>query len=177
MSGTQRNGFRGTRNGQSGPAAIRRGKRADLPPDGKRKAPTLQGALLEHGPEPAMILVILALMGASGTVRIRRSRLDGFGRPASCPAVQAVFAKYRRRFAGCLDGPASGRGPPRLRYWEEGCQARAFKVLCDMDRREVHELFTAMVASNLADAAGREPAPGDTPLAVALARELGAGPT
>ncbi len=122
-----------------------------------------------------MILVILALMGASGTVRIRRSRLDGFGRPPRCPAVQAVFAKYRRRFAGCLDGPDSGRGPPRLRYWEDGCQARAFEVLCEMDRREVHELFTAMVASNLAGATGRGPAPGEPPLAIALARELGAG--
>jgi hypothetical protein len=123
-----------------------------------------------------MILVILALIGASGTVRIRRSSLETFDRPMRCPAVQAVFAKYRRRFAGCLDGPESGKGPPRLRYWEDGCQARAFEVLCDMDRREVHELFTAMVASNLACAAGRDPAPGDTPLAVALARELGAGP-
>jgi hypothetical protein len=43
-----------------------------------------------------------------------------------------------------------------------------------MDRREVHELFTAMVACNLAGPAGRGPAPDDTPLAVALARELGA---
>jgi hypothetical protein len=122
-----------------------------------------------------MILVILSLMGASGTVRIRRSRLDGLDRPQRCPAVQAVFAKYRRRFAGCLDGPDSGKGSPRLRYWEDGCQARAFEVLCEMDRREVHELFTAMVACNLAGAAGRDPASGDTPLAAALARELGAG--
>lgn len=175
MSTEHRNGPRGTCNGQGARATGPRRKRADLVSGGNRNARSLQGALLEHGPEPAMILVILSLMGASGTVRIRRSRLDGFGRPLRCPAVQAVFAKYRRRFAGCLDGPDSGKGPLRLRYWEDGCQARAFEVLCDMDRREVHELFTAMVASNLAGAAGCDPALGDTPLAVALARELGAG--
>ncbi len=175
MSTKHRNGPQGTCNGQGARATRLRRKRADLVPGGNRNARALQGALLEHGPEPAMILVILALMGASGTVRIRRSRLDGFDRPLRSPAVQAVFAKYRRRFAGCLDGPESGKGPLRLRYWEDGCQARAFEVLCDMDRREVHELFTAMVASNLACGAGRGPALGDTPLAVALARELGAG--
>jgi hypothetical protein len=121
-----------------------------------------------------MILVILALMGASGTVRIRRSRLDGFGRTPRSPAVQAIFAKYRPRFGDCLEGPKSHKGPPRLRYWEDGCQARAFEVLCNMDRREVHELFTAMVACNLAGPTGRGSAPGETPLALALARELGA---
>lgn len=134
----------------------------------------LQGALLEHGPEPAMILVILALLGASGTVRIRRSSLEAFDRPMRCPAVQAVFAKYRRRFAGCLE-PGRTAGPGlRLRYWDPDCQARAFEALCAMERQEIQELFTALVASTLAGAPGREPATGETPLTAALARELGA---
>ena len=134
----------------------------------------LQGALLEHGPGPAMILVILALIGASGTVRIRRSSLEGFDKPMRCPAVQAVFAKYRRRFAGCLEPGGAGGPVLRLRYWDPACQAKAFEALCAMDRSEIHELFTALVASTLAGAPGRDPAADDTPLAAALARELGA---
>ena len=135
----------------------------------------LQGALLEHGPGPAMILVILALIGASGTVRIRRSSLEGFDRPMRCPAVQAVFAKYRRRFAGCLETGGAGGPALRLRYWDPACQAKAFEALCAMDRGEIHELFTALVASTLAGAPDCRRSGDDAPLTAALARELGAG--
>lgn len=135
----------------------------------------LQEALLEHGPGPAMILVILALIGASGTVRIRRSSLEGFDKPMRCPEVQAVFAKYRRRFAGCLEPGGAGGPALRLRYWDADCQARAFETLCAMERYEVQELFTALVASTLASAPGCRRGAEDAPLAVALARELGAG--
>lgn len=134
----------------------------------------LQEALLEHGPGPAMILVILALIGASGTVRIRRSSLEGFDKPMRCPEVQAVFAKYRRRFAGCLEPGGTGGPSLRLRYWDPACQAKAFQALCAMERSEIHELFTAVVASTLAGAPDCRHGTEDRPLAAALARELGA---
>jgi len=166
-------------NGGVKPTAVDKAGEAGRRPEGRRNgAPSasageestlaLQGALLEHGPGPAMILVILALIGASGTVRIRRSSLEAFDKPMRCPAVQAVFAKYRRRFAGCLEPGGAGGPSLRLRYWDPACQARAFEALCAMDRCEIHELFTALVASTLAGAPGRKASVDDTPLAAAL---------
>ena len=150
-------------------------RRGQSPASGREHSTlALQGALLEHGPGPAMILVILALIGASGTVRIRRSSLEGFDKPMRCPEVQAVFAKYRRRFAGCLEPGGAGGPSLRLRYWEPACQAKAFEALCAMERCEIHELFTAVVASTLAGAPGCKGSADGTPLAAALARELGA---
>ncbi len=162
-------------------AAVREGpgsptRRSGRPPipKGDQQTLALQEALLDHGPGPAMILVILALIGASGTVRIRRSSLEGFDKPMRCPEVQAVFAKYRRRFAGCLEPGGAGGPALRLRYWDPACQAKAFEALCAMERCEIHELFTALVASTLAGAPGRGRSTDDAPLAAALARELGA---
>jgi hypothetical protein len=110
VSTKHRTDLDGRGNSRRARTAVARSGQADAAPVPAETQNTLalQGALLEHGPEPAMILVILALMGASGTVRIRRSCLDGFDRPQRCPAVQAVVAKYRPRFAGCLDGPKVG---------------------------------------------------------------------
>lgn len=160
--------------GGTGRQPAARGDGASGAGAGEQSTLALQGALLEHGPGPAMILVILALIGASGTVRIRRSSLEAFDRPMRCPAVQAVFAKYRRRLAGCLEPGGAGAPGLRLRYWDPACQARAFEVLCAMERHEVHELFTALVASSLAGAPGSSRRADEGPLAAALARELGA---
>ena len=132
----------------------------------------LQTALLEHGAEPAMILVVLALMGASGTVRIRRGSCKAFDERAVSPKVLAVFDKYRPLFASCLDRSVDPRCGLRIRYWEERCQERALEVLCAMPPRDMHELFTAFVASSLNSAAGSNPGLGDAPLAAALAPEL-----
>ena len=151
----------------------RRGGRPPIP-KGDQQTLALQEALLDHGPGPAMILVILALIGASGTVRIRRSSLECFDKPMRCPEVQAVFAKYRRRFAGCLEPGGTGGPTLRLRYWDPVCQAKAFEALCAMDRCEIHELFTAVVASTLAGAPDCRHSVENPPLAAALARELGA---
>lgn len=141
------------------------------------KTTALQSALLAHGAEPAMILVILALMGASGTVRIRRSRPEVFGKDGLAPAVRAVFETYRPRFDGCLDEAASAEAGLRLRYWEADCQTKAFQVLCGFKPCEMHELFAAFVASNLTNCSSFNAAKGDAPLAVALAKEIGADTT
>ena len=142
---------------------------------GKRnKASVLQTALLAHGAEPAMILVILALMGTTGTVRLRRSRPDTMGDGTLAPAVRAVFAKYRPRFDGCLDDDAPPAAGLRLRYWEPSCQTKAFEALCGFKPCEMHELFAAFIASCLTNDSGYSDAKADTALAVALAREIGA---
>jgi hypothetical protein len=144
-------------------------------PKAERTA-ALQSALLAHGAEPAMIMVILALMGASGTVGIRRCRLDVFGRVLLAPSVQAVFDKYRPLFQGCLDEEAPPETGLRLRYWQADCQTKAFHALCSLKPCEMHELFAAFVASSLTCTAGHRAAADDTPLAAALALEIGAGP-
>lgn len=140
----------------------------------REKTKALQTALLEHGAEPAMILVILALMGATSTVRIRRSQPEGFGRGAIAAEVLAVFDKYRARFDGWLDDDEPAERGLRLRYWEEGCQVKAFNVLCGFKPCEMHELFAAFVASSLKTCSGYNAALGDAPLAAALAREVNA---
>lgn len=138
----------------------------------RRQTLALQTALLEHGAEPAMILVILALMGASSTVRLRRGPCDAFDEAAVAPEVLAVFDKYRARFAGCLDTTVDPRRGLRIKYWEPRCQERALEVLSTMPPREMHELFAAFVASSLNSSAGSEGGLEDAPLAAALAPEL-----
>ena len=152
----------------------RRPERAELAVAKRQKTMALQRALLEHGAEPAMILIVLALMGASSTVRIRRGSCDAFDDCTLAPEVVAIFDKYRPRFEGCLDRSLDPQCGLRLRYWEARCQVRALKVLCAMPSREMHELFTAFVASSLKSSAGRNPGLGDAPLAAALAPELNA---
>ncbi len=151
---------------------VRGSGRAKLAVAKRRKTLALQTALLEHGAEPAMILAILGLMGASSTVRIRRGPCDAFDEAAVAPEVLAVFDKYRPRFAGCLDKSADLRRGLRIRYWEPQCQERALEVLCAMPPREMHELFAAFIASSLNSSAGGEPGLEDAPLAAALAPEL-----
>ena len=151
---------------RTAPAALAVGKRS--------KASALQTALLAHGAEPAMILVILAMMGATGTVRLRRSRPDALGEGTLAPAVRAVFEKYRPAFQGCLDEEAPPQAGLRLRYWEPACQARAFQVLCDFRPCDMHELFAAFIASCLTNGSSYDASKGDTALAAALAQEIGA---
>ncbi|MEM7170876.1 MAG: hypothetical protein AAF530_11950 [Pseudomonadota bacterium] len=132
----------------------------------------LQSALLEHGAEPAMVLVILGLMGATSAVRIRRCRRMDFSGGAVAPEVLAVFEKYRPRFAGCLDEQIPNERGLRVRYWEEECQVTAYNVLCRMPPYDLQELFTAFVASSLRSGSGFSPALNDAPLAEALAPDL-----
>lgn len=117
-----------------------------------------------------MVLVILALMGATSTVRMQRCAKDVFDDCDLSPEVRAVFDSYGPRLADCLD--ESGGERLRLRYWEEGCQARALAHLCELRPREMHELFTAFVASTLRSSSGVGATLGDTPLAAALAAIL-----
>jgi hypothetical protein len=93
---------------------------------------------------------------------------------AVAPEVLAVFDKYRPRFEGFLDEDEPAERGLRLRYWEEGCQVKAFNVLCGFKPCEMHELFAAFVASSLKTCSGYNAALGDAPLAAALAREVNA---
>ena len=136
------------------------------------KTEALRAALLQHGAEPAMILVILALMGAAGTVHIHREGVEPRDHPPDCEVGREIFDKYRPLFEDCLDTEGPAGSGLRLRYWDDACTVKAFGILCAMDRQAVHELFTAVVASRIGCYFSYGAA--DDPLATALAKEFGA---
>ncbi len=136
------------------------------------KTEALRAALLQHGAEPAMILVIMALMGAAGTVHIHREGVEPRDHPPDCETGREIFDKYRPLFEDCLDTEGPSGSGLRLRYWDDACTVKAFGILCAMDRQAVHELFTAVVASRIGCYFSYGAA--DDPLALALAKEFGA---
>ena len=127
------------------------------------KTKALRKAVVDHGPSPAMILVIMALTEVASPyaeVKIKNDHPTG---PDSIddPATAMALNPHRKLFGsyGRWNGPAA---------------KKAYTVLREMPKAELQELFTAIVARTLGTYPGYRAGLGDAEWIVMLAEDLGA---
>lgn len=138
-----------------------------------RKTEALQDAVAAD-PRTAKLLVCVALMGGSGTVRITGGRVDPVVSPRLAPSIADIISKLPDKIFGSEEGvPIAIKGQFGLHcYIDDAREANAYSALQTLSDEELDRLLAVLVATSVGTWTGWSPTLGDDPLPCAVAEDL-----